>query len=149
MLARKGRDGAGRIRSNRPLPSTGRSVVLAATAAPERIRLSFEHCDHGGDFCLSRCDQRQVRQAVDCLRKLTSHTWVSAFSTGGRGVNSGGLGYEQHDRHRLTRPVPDEVPGDALIFSVRASLQFRIYGYRAQGVGFILWFDPNHEIIPD
>jgi hypothetical protein len=124
--------------------------VRPQARSDEKIRLSFEQAQDGGSYCLSLCDKRQVKSAVVCLKRFTGHTWVSVFSTGGHGKNSGGLGYEQHpDPKVLRRPLPDAVPVGAKVFSIRASLEFRIFGFRADGVAHIFWFDPKHEILPD
>jgi hypothetical protein len=130
------------------LPQTGQDVPPRARPQ-EKIRLSFEQAQDGGAYCLSLCEKKQVRSAITCLKKFTGHTWVSVFSTGGHGKNSGGLGYEQHPNPKLLgQPLPAAVPLGAKLFSIRASLGFRIFGFRADGIAHIFWFDPKHDILP-
>jgi hypothetical protein len=71
--------------------------------------------------------------------------WTAAHATGGRGRNAQGIAYETHTDRGLYRRLPEGVPRDVTIFSVRASLRFRIFGYRAGGIGHILWFIRDHD----
>src|SRR5258708_26081441 len=116
-----------RIDPGREIPQTGRDVSVAEPRRARNIRLSFEHGEDGTEFCLSRWEKAEVREGMAALRKFTSHTWATVFSTGGRGKNSGGLGYETYTESTFPKPLPTGAPRDVKLFSIRASEKYRIY----------------------
>ena len=36
------------------------------------VAISYRYVDPGGDYCISRCTQDEVREVADCLRQLTT-----------------------------------------------------------------------------
>ena len=113
------------------------------------IRLSFRHVTAGRNYCLSLCTQGEVRDAVDCLRMLTTMPWIEVLKSGGKGKNKAGLGYTPYPDsclRKVTRPkgLSDEVK----IAGVRMQQKGRIFGYYMKHVFHLLWFDRNHDIVP-
>ena len=114
----------------------------------EPVLLSFKHFQKSGDFCLSKCDRQQLKAVADCLRMMTTMTWMELINSGGKPGTKVGLGYtpyEDQDLRHVTRPA--SLSQDIRIAGVRASEKFRIFGGCHQQVFHVLWFDPNHKII--
>lgn len=109
----------------------------------EPLSLSFLHFRPGDHHCLSRCAQIQVKEAMDCLRQLTTMSWREVQNSGGRPGNKAGLGYTLYSHLKFP-----EVSPDTRIAGVRASGRFRIFGFHERHVFYILRFDPNHEEVP-
>lgn len=123
----------------RPRPTTVHTAVT----------VSFKYYQPGGDFCLSICTRDEVRAAIDCLRLLTTMTWMQVFQSGGRGGNKAGLGYTTYDDHALRGVTrPPTVSAEVFIGAIRASQKFRIFGCCIEHVFYVLWFDREHKIVP-
>jgi hypothetical protein len=87
---------------------------------------------------------------MDCLRKLTTMTWHQVLDTGGKGGNKHGLGHTPYNDHTLKGAKrPSGISEDLKISAVRASQKYRVYGFYLNHIFYILWFDRNHEIVPD
>jgi hypothetical protein len=106
---------------------------------PTTVSVSYQRCDAGKDYCLSHCDQDQVRQAVDALRTACSLDWLTLHRH--RGLNT-----EKISDDALKVGRPDFLDDDVPIYSLRASRRFRILWYRTGDVMHLLWFDPLHKI---
>jgi hypothetical protein len=112
------------------------------------VTVSFQFVEPGGTYCLSRCTSDEVREAMDCLRQLTTLSWQQVLNTGGKGMNKAGLGctrYPDSALQGVSRPAT--VGQDPPLFGVRASQRFRIFGVLRNHIYFVLWFDRNHEIV--
>jgi hypothetical protein len=131
---------------NRRRLQAGQRLASPSGLAPEQPRnanVSFEYVQHGGDYCLSRCDAAEVRQAVACLQRMTSMDWVSIQRTGGKAHTKGGLGCTVYKDHLLDIGRPAKVSKDLAYLGVRATERFRIYGFRIGNTFYVLWFDPK------
>jgi len=98
---------------------------------------------------LSHCAKDDVRQVADCLRQLTTIPWEDVRQSGGRGSNKVGLGYTPYKDSDLKHVHrPPEFSRDISIAGVRATQKMRIFGGYQDHVFYLLWFDPDHEIVP-
>jgi len=123
---------------------------IPATTGPRLVSVSFRYVEVGGRYCLSRCDREGVRIFKSCLKKLTSQNWFDVQQTGGKGGTKVGLGYTLYSDSSLHRVVrPTGLSRELRIAGIRASGKARIFGVRENDVYHILWFDPDHEIVPD
>jgi hypothetical protein len=125
-------------------PQTGQDVP-PIPAGDGKIRLSFEAFPDGGNYCLSKCQNTEIRRVMACLKKLTGHTWASIYRTGGHGENAQGISFEPHNFDELPAALTASTTRDVKIFSVRASLPCRVYAYQAEGIAFVIAVDRNHK----
>jgi hypothetical protein len=112
------------------------------------LRISFQHIAAGDNHCLSFCKRDDVKEAMDCLRMLTSMTWQQIIEQGGKPGSKVGLGYtpySDNDMSGVRRPAT--LSPDIQIGGIRASRGFRVFGAHKDSVFYVLWFDPNHEIV--
>ena len=112
------------------------------------VSLSFRYVNPGGDYCLSLCVTRRCAGSFKCLKMLTTMDWSDVLSTGGKGGKKTGLGctpYSDNDLRGVQRPVL--VSPELRIIGLRASQKMRIFGVYIEHVFYVLWFDPDHEIV--
>jgi hypothetical protein len=144
----------GRHRKNRHIkPSMPQPADSRSRPPVKRIHipvtLSCRYIQPGGTFCLSGCDERGVRETVDCLRQLTTMSWGKVLQSGGRGAGKTGLGctpYDDSMLHHVHRPKA--LDPTMQIAGVRASQRMRVFGAYFDHVFYLLWFDPTHKIVP-
>jgi len=80
---------------------------------------------------------------------MTTMSRIDLFKTGGKNGNKAGLGFTKYpdgQLRKVKRPPNMDVNID--IYGVRAGQKFRILGGFSENIFFLLWFDPNHKIIP-
>jgi hypothetical protein len=75
------------IKPSRSLPPTAPRPAAAAPLA--RVSISFENTQLKGDYCLSKCETREVVDALDCLRQMCMLTWLDVM---GRWDTAGSVG---------------------------------------------------------
>ena len=112
------------------------------------VTLSFRHARAGGIYCLSESEKNEVRDVVDCLRRLTEQRWIDVLKSGGKSGKTG-LGYTEYkdaDLKGATRPA--HVSPDLAISGIRASGPFRVFGVYLEHVYYVIWFDRSHKIVP-
>lgn len=113
------------------------------------VTLSFEHYSAGAAYCLSLCTPDEVREAMDCLRQLTTLSWEQVLRSGGKGGNKAGLGCTAYRDADLTGAIrPPAIKTEFRIYGVRATQRFRIFGVYRDHVFVVLWFDRGHAIVP-
>lgn len=112
-----------------------------ATTVPKLANLSFRRYQKDRGYCLSACNNREIRSALDCFRKVTSLPWVKVHS-------DRGLRWTSYDKTALKIGYPSDLDQGVTIAAVRASDKFRVFGFRADDTFYVLWFDPNHKIVP-
>lgn len=137
---------AGRVKSGDKSPGPPRPQ-LNRMHTP--VALSFRRAVPGGAFCLSHCGKDDVREVVDCLRQVTTMTWQQVLQTAGKGENKAGLAftpYRDEDLKKVSRPL--WLDGDVKIAGLRASQSIRVFGAYLDHTFYVLWFDPNHDIVP-
>ena len=101
-------------------------------------RIAFSNvCDK---HCLL-CDwtKKELKALIDCFKKIESLCWKDIR-------NDRGLNYETIKHAAIRRP--SSLPPDATFKSLRVSDDHRLYGYRAQDIFNIIWFDRNHIACP-
>jgi hypothetical protein len=127
-----------KINTSAPLSSPG----TPKSVSKRPVTLSFLHVKKGEDFCLSKCRERDLRQAIDCLRILTTLTWEDVHA-------HDGLNYTRYEDHALRKVKrPPSLDRSMTISGIRAGDMFRIFGAYHEHVYYVLWFDPHHEIVP-
>jgi hypothetical protein len=112
------------------------------------VRLSYEYVVPGKEFCLSHCGKDDIRETADCLRQLTTLTWQQVLQSGGKPGNKQGLGYTPYKDSALRHVQrPARLDPEIQIAGIRASQKMRVFGAYLDHVFYLLWFDPNHEIV--
>ncbi len=76
-------------------------------------------------------------------------SWQDVKTSGRKGEGKTGLNctpYKDSDMRKVSRPssVGDEVQ----MLGLRAGSAGRLFGYYADHVFYVLWFDSHHEIVP-
>jgi hypothetical protein len=125
------------------LPQNGRaSPPIPVIKTP--VSLSYMYVTPGHDFCLSDCERSEIKDVMDCLRQLTTMTWLEVRNSANGGLNF--TEYADGSLHKVTRPskISKELP----ISGIRASDKFRVFGVYQGHIYYVLWFDRNHEIVP-
>jgi hypothetical protein len=129
---------------------TASPSVVPASTQHLPVVLSFKHFGEGGVFCLSRCDQDEVRMVMSCFRRMTTMSWTDLIATGGKHPQAKhGLHCTKYEDAALTgvsRPV--QIDPALPMLGVRASEAFRVFGVRSGQIFFVLWFDRTHAICP-
>jgi hypothetical protein len=76
-------------------------------------------------------------------------TWPQLLATAGRN-KKGGLHWQAYDDAALRGVArPTQLGKDLRVVSVRASDKFRIFGaHGGEDAFLVLWFDPDHRIVP-
>jgi hypothetical protein len=97
----------------------------------------------GKEHCLSNCKAVEVKDAIDCLRQVTTLSWIEVRQTGGK--RKVGLGFTEYKDY----PKPIELSKDLLISGIRASRCGRIYGAYKDHIYYVIRFDPKHEAYPE
>lgn len=126
--------------TRQPVPSQPLFPRQPPRAIDEPAALSFKWYEEGGRFCLSKCGRIEIKQAMACLRKLTTLPLSE--------IGRGGLNYKPYPDHAIRgarRPAGID-PG-LTIGAVRVSGKFRLFGVFGANIFYVLWFDRNHEIV--
>ncbi|MGN6369077.1 MAG: hypothetical protein ACTHN5_12520 [Phycisphaerae bacterium] len=120
---------------------------LAKSDHNTKVRLSFEYSEDS--HCLSLLSSEDVRNAVDCFRRLNSMTWVQVYQTASKtpGMKTG-LHWNPYEDSALKVNRPGRVSEDHKIAGIRAGDKYRIFGFRFEDTFHVLWFDPEHKICP-
>ena len=135
-----------RIHASMQLPTDSREQPPKKLDMP--VSISYRYIQPGRKYCLCRCEKQEIIEAADCLRQLTTLTWEQVWRSGG-GARSG-LGYTRYKDSALKRVKrPRDFSTDIEIAAIRATRKMRIYGGYKDHVFFVLWFDRNHEIVPE
>lgn len=130
------------IRASKKLPEWTKVDPGKHAEPPSLVNVSFRYAKAGASFCLSGCQSRDVREAVDCLRILCSLTWEDL-------PKHSGLEYKDIPDHALTGVGrPQAIDPHIPIREIRASASFRIFGVVHAKAFHVLWFDPTHSICP-
>jgi hypothetical protein len=135
-----------KIQSGTILPEKSDVKIQKLIHTP--VSVLFRYVQAGDDYCLSHCEQDDVKATAECLRKLTTMTWQEVLSSGGRSGGKVGLGHTDYEDSVL-RGVkrPDQLSEDITLSGIRATQKMRIFGAYHKHVYYVLWFDPNHEIV--
>lgn len=103
-----------------------------------RGRLAFSSvCDR---HCLL-CEwvKQELNGLIGYFKKVEELIWFDI-------QKDPGLDYEEVNN--IAFPRPTTLPPDASLHSMRVAGRLRVYGYRADDVFNIIWFDRLHEVCP-
>ena len=96
--------------------------------------IKFEYCDK--KYPLEKLNSRELKMLLKFFQKIEKDTW-SFIKHEDKSLN-----YEIISDIK----VPDNIPSDANIVSLRVTDVFRIIGFRVSNKFNIIWFDKNHEV---
>lgn len=112
-----------------------------------KVAVSFQFVKEGDSFCLSDCEQKGVRGAVQSLRIVCSLTWEELLRTG---ANKNGVNCRPYDWDVIKRATrPQSLTEDVKLFRIKAGEKARIFAVRVDDLFCPLWFDEDHQIVPD
>ena len=137
-------------------PITSRKIPRAVCSVPSYLK-------HAPLWAFSRCDKEQwslfhsglsIINVVETLAAYEGMTWqeiqsASGGKSEGHGSNShfvelSALSSRAQKRAREIRlyELTDQ------LFSLRLNAKSRLWGFLMEGVFYVIWFDPNHEVYP-
>lgn len=126
-----------------PPPSEKRPVNRLHTP----VTVSFLYYEVGGKFCLSACQKDEIESALDALHRLAQISWQDVQRSGGG--HKTGFRYTIYDDNALTGVRrPSNLSNDMNIIGLASSQKGRFFGVYIDHVFYLLWFDPNHKIVP-
>ena len=133
-----------------PERSTGR-ILSGADIAPrlntddEYPSFRFGMADTR-NYCLKDCNTEDLDLVLKTLAEIEKFTWQQLYTTGGRGKNSGGLGFKKVSG-KLPN-LPAQLSEDVKVYEFRVDQTRRLFGFRNAAILYLLWFDPDHSIFP-
>jgi hypothetical protein len=89
---------------------------------------------------LSEWQRNELDELIGYFKKVEQSIWKNI-------LKDDGFNYESHNLIDL--PVPETLPPDASLDSMRVTQKMRIYGYRTQDIFNIIWFDREHKVCPE
>lgn len=121
------------------------AVQIKIDYSTQKAVFSFEHCCRR-NYTASDLTKEEFKAVHDSLRMMSSMDWASI-------PKHDGLEYKPADKKAIRKaikrtPLPSSVPEDCTMFYFRASGKFRVFGYRAQNIFYLIWFDRNHNVMP-
>jgi len=131
---------------NPPLVLKNRRIPESATVLKESILhlrpyFSFEHlCE--SYFQLDELTKENLKELKRFLKRISSMSWNQIY-------NSKGIDITKIPRERLSKPIPASVPDDSDIIEMSVSDSHRIWGFQHEQVIYVIWFDPNHQVLPE
>lgn len=76
-------------------------------------------------------------------------TWQQVLQSGGKGERKAGLGFTEYDDTSLRKVTrPTRLSPEIKIAGIRVDQKMRLFGAYHDHVFYVLWFDPEHAIIP-
>ena len=96
--------------------------------------LKFKFCDK--KYPLEKLNNKELKSLLKFFQKIEEYTWNHIK------YEDKSLNYEIIKDIK----VPDNIPNDATIVSLRVADKFRIIGFRSKANLYIIWFDKNHEV---
>ena len=128
----------------KPLPNR---VQQAASSIHQPTKISFALYEAGGNQCMSHCERHKVKLFLACLQRLSLMTWQQVLSQGGKGERKVGLAPTRYEDNSLKIDRPANISPDLPFIGIRAGSAERIFGVNIDNVFYVIWFDPNHDIV--
>lgn len=102
-------------------------------------RIVFTKVNNHKKCPIDKIQGTEFKLLIECFKIIESLTWNEIKL-------HNGLNFERN--RNIAIPLPQGLPPDAKLCSMRVDGKFRIYGYRAQEFFYIIWIDRNHEVCP-
>jgi hypothetical protein len=97
----------------------------------------YLHKDYNSD----NCDDDQIKLLIKTLEKLSNLTWLQIESS-----HRHGLGSEKISRHSVKPHIPDFIPKDATILSIRFAGNAPMVGFREKNIFHVLFLDGKFNV---
>lgn len=130
-----------------PAPRVG--LASFADTNKQKLKFSFEYYDNTcDDYCLSKWESSQVRDALIRLREICAVSFMDMQS------QSKQYHFAEVIWERTTKPTGfpfralDGLPAFHFALLGINHQKARVFGAYQAGVFYIVWFDLNHEIWP-
>lgn len=141
----------------RPKRNIDKSVKQSNTRRnydTELFKWSFKDCfyEHQSWGTLGACDL--IVEIIHKLESYETQIWTDLKNASGGKRDKGGSNNHFIDATKLPNSLRKEYIRRNLmesydrVFSLRLTGTKRLIGYVRQGVFYILWYDPNHQIFP-
>lgn len=89
---------------------------------------------------LEDCTKEELKSLIGTLRKMGDLAWSQVLVDRGLNFKSAA---------GMVLRLPQQVPPDAAVTSLRVSDCFRLFGHRVGHVYHVIWFDRNHDVVPE
>ena len=117
-------------------PSQNYQLKNSGTSSEnERCVIRISMCDDK-KFQLHKLSTNELKDFMSYVKQVENMTW-SDIKT------HSGLRYKV--LNNIDYKIPDNVPNDISICSMRVNQKFRVLGYRENIYFFVIWFDNNHK----
>jgi hypothetical protein len=102
---------------------------------------SFIFMKHRGDYCLTKCDPKEISAFATTLLHLSQMTWEQIIQ-----AHRHGSGYEEIKRTALRTDIPTVITPDIDFIAFRFQDMKPMIGYRSNNIFHIVWIDRNLKI---
>jgi hypothetical protein len=128
------------------IPQSGQSLQPKLDLQSE-IKLSFKYIEPGSHYCLSLCNEEQIKIFKQCLKKLSQYSIEQLRGTMSKDPRMRkGLAWELIDNARTRQLRPNNLDASLTIGCVRANDRMRLFLCPRGDTYYVLWFDKDHEI---
>lgn len=102
-------------------------------------RIAFSKVNNHKKCSIEKIQGSEFKLLIECFKLIESLTWndIKAHP---------GLNFERNKN--IAIQLPQGLPIDSKLSSMRVDEKFRIYGYRVQEFFYIIWIDKNHVVCP-
>ncbi len=97
--------------------------------------LKFTYCDK--KYPLNALSSQDLKKFILFAKKIEKKKW--------RQIKYEDQGFNYETPSKFNVNIPDDIPRDVTVISLRVNQKFRIIGFRAENILYIIWFDKNHN----
>jgi hypothetical protein len=131
---------------NRRLNLAKNPVIVSVSTDDEHPSFRFTYADKNR-WTLAEWTSSEINDFIEGLKKIEKYTWAQIKGHGSKKRGeSVATGYKLITNHPS---LPDNIPEDVKLSEMRIDEKKRIFGFRVQGVYYIIWFDRDHSVCPD
>lgn len=87
-------------------------------------------------FQLHKLNANELKDFTNYVKQIENMTWADIKTHGGLRFKA---------LSNIEYKIPNNVPNDITICSMRLSQKFRVLGFRENAYFFVIWFDNKHE----
>lgn len=117
-------------------PSQNYQLKNSGTSSEnEKCVIRISMCDDK-KFQLHKLNANELKDFTNYVKQIENMTWSDIKTHGGLRFKA---------LSNIEYKIPNNVPNDITICSMRLSQKFRVLGFRENAYFFVIWFDNKHE----
>lgn len=133
------------IKQNKNSQTKGKGTIIDTSLKGQDYnemygRVAFTTVYHHKSCNISDWHGSELKLLIDCFKKIEALKWKDI-------LRDNGLNWERNAN--IAIQLPNALPEDLKLYSMRVDGKKRIYGYRVQQYFYIIWFDRNHIVCPE